>query len=217
MIQLHAYWRSSASYRVRCALNLKGIPYEIVPVNIIRHGGEQHADDYRALNPQRLVPTLVDGDQVLTQSLAILQYLEERYPVPSLLPTDPAARSAMWSFCQYIACEIQPLQNTRVLNYLSGPLGIADEAKSTWLRHWLGIGLTALEAMLATRPESACCYGDTPGFADCCLVPQMFSAERFGVDLSALPRLVAVTARLRELPAFAAAHPQQQPDAIAAT
>lgn len=214
VIRLHAYWRSSASYRVRCALNLKGLDHAIVPVNIVKNGGEQHSADYRALNPQGLVPALIDGDRVLTQSLVILRYLEDRYPQPSLLP--PAARDqdAMWSFCQYIASEIQPLHNLRLLNYLADPLGVGEDARSTWIRHWIGTGLRTLEAMLAARDDaSAYCYGESPSFADCCLVPQMFAADRFGVDLSATPRLVAITSRLRALPAFAAAHPDRQPDA----
>ncbi|GAC1620190.1 MAG: maleylacetoacetate isomerase [Nevskia sp.] len=213
MLELHAYWRSSASYRVRCALNLKQLPYRIVPVNIVRDGGEQHREDYRALNPQRLVPTLVDGDFVLSQSLAIFQYLEERQPQPALVPAEQHARLRMWSFCLYIASEMQPLQNTRVLNYLVGPLALSDDAKSAWLRHWLATGFSALEAMLGARHASRYTFGDAPTYADCCLVPQIAAAERFGVDLSVCPQLVAITARLRALPAFEAAQPSKQPDA----
>lgn len=214
MIQLYAYWRSSASYRVRCALNLKGLPYEIVPVHIVRDGGEQHGGTYGALNPQRLVPTLVDGDLVLGQSLAIFQHLEAIRPEPPLVPDDAPTRLAMWSFCHHVASEIQPLQNTRVLAYLGKTLGIGDEARAAWLRHWIGTGLAALEAMLAQRAELPYCYAAEPTYADCCLVPQLYAAERFGVDLSVLPRLVEINARLCTLPAIVAAHPDRQPDAV---
>ena len=213
MLELHAYWRSSASYRVRCALNLKQLPYRIVPVNIVRDGGEQHGETYRALNPQRLVPTLVDGDFTLSQSLAIFQYLEARHPAPALVPDALHARMRMWSFCLYIASEMQPMQNTRVLNYLSGPLAISDTAKATWLRHWLGTGFAALEAMLGTAHDARYTFGDTPSYADCCLVPQLFAGERFGVDLSVCPTLVAIGKRLQALPAFESAQPARQPDA----
>lgn len=215
MLELHAYWRSSASFRVRCALNLKQIPHRIVPVNIVRDGGEQHGEAYRRLNPQRLVPTLVDGDFVLSQSLTIFQYLEERYPQPALVPEDLHARMHMWSFCQYLASEMQPLQNTRVLNYLSGPLAITDEARLAWVRHWLKTGFAALENSLGAAHDQPYCFGAAPTYAECCLVPQMFSGERYGADLSVCPRLVAISARARALPAFAAAHPSQQPDAVA--
>jgi maleylacetoacetate isomerase len=213
MLELHAYWRSSASYRVRCALNLKQVLHTIVPVNIVRDGGEQHGAAYRALNPQRLVPTLVEGDFVLSQSLVIFQYLEERYPEPSLLPADSTTRLRMWSFCQYIASEMQPMQNTRVLKYLGDPLGLGDEGKSIWLKHWLDEGFIALEAMLGADHATRYSFGDRPSFADCCLVPQLFAGERFGADLSVCPRLVAIATRLRTLPAFEAAHPARQPDA----
>lgn len=213
MLKLYGYWRSSATYRVRIALNLKGLEYETLPVHIIKDGGEQHQPAYQALNPQELVPTLVDGDATLTQSLAILQYLEERYPQPPLAPREAAARARVWSFCQYIACEIQPLQNTRVLQYLSGTLQVSEEAKSRWLHHWLGIGLGALERSLAADWVGPYCFGDRPGIADCYLVPQMYAAERFGVDLSVCPRLVDITTRLRTLDAFERAHPLKQPDA----
>lgn len=216
MLELHAYWRSSASYRVRCALNLKRLPHRIVPVNIIRDGGEQHGAAYAQLNPQRLVPTLVDGEFTLSQSLAIFQYLEERHPEPALVPAALHARLRMWSFCQYIASEMQPLQNTRVLNYLTGTLGIDEAAKAAWLRHWLGTGFTALEAMLGPGHDDPYCFGAMPTYADCCLVPQWFAGERFGVDLAPFPRLAAIVARLRALPAFEAAHPSRQPDAIPA-
>lgn len=215
MLELHAYWRSSASYRVRCALNLKRLDYRIVPVDITAAAAEQHGAAYRSLNPQQLVPTLVDGDYKLSQSLAIFQYLEERNPQTALAPAQLQARMRMWSFCQYIASEMQPLQNTRVLAYLGGTLGVSDEAKGAWLRHWLGTGFEALEEMMGAHHTSRYTYGDTPTYADCCLVPQMYAGERYGVDLTAYPTLSAIRARLLELPAIAAAHPSQQPEARA--
>lgn len=215
MMQLHAYWRSSASYRVRCALNLKGLAYDIVPVHIARGEGEQHAPDYRALNPQELVPTLVIDGAAYTQSLVILQLLEERYPEPALAPIERDARARMWAFCQYLACEIQPLQNLRVLNYLTGTLGLDEAAKLAWLHHWLPLGLAALEASLRQEPERAFAYGDAPSYAECCLVPQAYACERYGVALTDTPRLAGIIERARALPAFEQAHPQAQPDAQA--
>lgn len=215
MLELHAYWRSSASYRVRCALNLKHVPHRIVPVNIAAGHVEQHGAGYRALNPQRLVPTLVDGDFHLAQSLVIFQYLEARHPEPALQPAELQPRLQMWSFCQYIASEMQPLQNTRVLNYLGDTLKLSDEARAAWLKHWLGTGFTALEEMLGPHHAWRYTYGDTPTYADCCLVPQMYAGERYGIDLAAYPTLSAIRARLLALPEIAAAHPQQQPEARA--
>jgi maleylacetoacetate isomerase len=212
MFKLYSYWRSSCSYRVRIALNLKQAAYQIAPLHILRDGGEQHQAEYGRLNPQRLVPLLVDGDFALGQSLAIFQYLEGRVPRPALVPADAHEAARMWSFCQAIACEIQPLQNTRLVKHLGDTLGVDEAGRSAWLRHWIGLGLDALEQELAARPGSAFCYGDAPSYADCCLVPQMYAAERFGA-VRQWPRLQAITARCRELKAFAAAHPERQPDA----
>ncbi|MBL6749379.1 MAG: maleylacetoacetate isomerase [Nevskia sp.] len=212
MLQLYSYWRSSCSWRVRCALNLKGMDYEIVPVHLLRDGGEQHRPGYRALNPQGLVPLLVDGGFRLGQSLAILQYLEARNPAPALVPTDPQEAARMWALCQAIACEIQPLQNTRVLQYLAGELGLDEPRRSAWLRHWIAAGLNAVEESLRSRPQTMFSFGDSPSLADCCLVPQLASADRFGAQ-GDWPRLRAVALRCAALPAFAAAHPERQPDA----
>ncbi|MDR3417683.1 MAG: maleylacetoacetate isomerase [Nevskia sp.] len=212
MLRLYSYWRSSSSYRVRIALNLKGAAYEIVPVHLLREGGEQHRPEYRALNPQELVPLLVDDDFTLGQSLAIFQYLETRLPLPPLAPADPREVARMWSFCQAIACEIQPMQNTRVQRYLAHELGLDEARRDGWLRHWIGSGLDALEEELRRRDESPYCFGDAPGYAECCLVPQMYAAERYGA-VRDWPRLQAVVARCRQLPAFAEAAPERQPDA----
>jgi len=212
MLKLYNYWRSSSSYRVRIALNLKLVEYKTVPVHLLRDGGEQHKPEYHALNPQELVPLLVDGDFALGQSLAIFLYLESQVPQPALIPGDQRDAARMWSFCQAVACEIQPMQNTRVLTYMDSELGLDQERRSTWLRHWIGVGLDALEDELGRRPAMPYCFGDTPTYADCCLVPQMYSAERFGA-MRQWPRLQAITARCREHAGFIAAHPDNQVDA----
>jgi len=211
---LYTFFRSSASYRVRIALNLKGLAYEAVPVHLSRGGGEQLAPAYRKLNPQSLVPVLQDGEHVLAQSLAIMEYLEEVYPLPPLLPKNPAARARVRSLALAIACEIHPLNNTRVLNYLSGPLGVNDDAKRTWYHHWIALGLGALEARLAgDRETGSYCHGDAPGLADCCLVPQLANARRFKCDVSPYPTLLRIEKNCQALEAFRHAAPDQQPDA----
>jgi maleylacetoacetate isomerase len=212
MFKLYNYWRSSSSYRVRIALNLKLVEYETVPVHLVRDGGEQHKPEFHALNPHELVPLLVDGDFALGQSLAIFHYLEAQLPQPALVPQDAREAARMWAFCQAIACEIQPLQNTRVLRYLSEELGLAEDARTAWLRHWIGSGLAALEEELAQRPAHPYCFGQMPTYADCCLVPQMYAAERFGA-LRDWPRLQAITERCRGHEAFIKAHPDAQADA----
>ena len=215
-LKLYSYWRSSASYRVRIALALKNLDYEYLPVHLTRDGGEQYSAEYRALNPQQRVPFLVDGEFGIGQSLAILDYLEARFPTPALVPADERERARMLSFCHCIASDMQPLQNLGPLNYLTGTLGLSEAQKMTWLRHWIDRGMSALEAEWAQRPDSAFVMGEEPSQADCCLVPQIYAAERFGGNLAAYPRLTALALRLRELPAFAAAHPDCQPDAMPA-
>lgn len=212
MLRLYNYWRSSSSYRVRIALNLKLVEYQTVPVHLLRDGGEQHKAEFHALNPQELVPLLVDGDFALGQSLAIFQYLEAQVPQPALVPEDPRDAARMWAFCQAIANEIQPLQNTRVTKYMAEQLGLDEEQRKTWLRHWIGLGLDALEEELRGRVAMPYCFGETPTYADCCLVPQLYAAERFGA-VRDWPRLQAITARCREHEGFIAAHPDNQVDA----
>lgn len=212
-MRFHGYFRSSSSYRCRIAFNLKGLSPEFVPVHLLRDGGQQHAPAFRALNPQGLVPALEVDGHVLTQSPAILEWLDEAHPEPRLLPTDPFARAAVRAFCAAIACEIHPLQNLRVLAHLGAQYGQDQDGKAAWCRHWIGAGLRACEALLAARPDSAFAFGDAPGMAEIYLVPQLFAARRFGVDLTAMPRLAAIDAACQALPAFAGAHPARQPDA----
>lgn len=210
-MQLYDYFRSSAAYRVRIVANLKGIELEQVPVNLVK--GEQRSDTNLSRNAQGLVPTLVTNDgESLTQSLAICEYLEECFPEPALLPSDPIARARVRALCQVIACEIHPLNNLRVLKHLTGELGLSDDDKLAWYRHWVRLGFDAVEAMLDASSEF--CHGDNPTLADVCLVPQVFNAERFECDLGPYPRIRAVTERARALDAFARAAPGKQADAI---
>lgn len=213
-MRLHTYFRSSAAYRVRIALNLKGLDYEAVPVHLVRGGGEHRQPAYLGLNPAGLVPALEDQGQVLTQSLAIIEYLEETRPQPALLPAAPLGRARVRAIAQAIACDIHPVNNLRVLQYLSRELGAGDEQKNAWYRHWIGVGMQAVEAMLAGDARTgAFCHGDAPGLADCCLVPQVFNARRFGCDLSALPNVLRIVDNCAALEAFRRAAPEAQPDA----
>ena len=216
-MKLYTYFRSSAAYRVRIALNLKGLGYEALPVHLVRDGGEHLKPAYRALNPQGLVPTLEDGGALLTQSMAILEYLEEIRPNPPLLPEGAVARARVRGFAQAIACDIHPVNNLRILQYLRGPLALAEDQVQSWIRHWVETGLAALEGMVDRPGEVPAtgrfCFGEGPTHADLCLVPQMFNARRFSCDLSACPTLVAIDAHCRTLPAFEAAAPEAQPDA----
>ncbi|QOR37121.1 maleylacetoacetate isomerase [Billgrantia diversa] len=213
MTTLYGYFRSSAAYRVRIALNLKGLAYDQAPVNLVK--GEQRGEDNLARNPQGLVPVLEtdDGTQ-LTQSLAICEYLDERHPEPPLLPADAEGRARVRSLAQLVACEIHPLNNLKVLKYLVHELKVNEEAKLAWYRHWVAEGFSALEARLANEPRTGTfCHGDSPTLADICLVPQIFNAERFECDLTAYPTLQRITENCRKLEAFAKAAPGEQPDA----
>jgi maleylacetoacetate isomerase len=213
-MKLHTYFRSSAAYRVRIALNLKGLDYEAVPVHLVRGGGEHRQPAYLGLNPAGLVPALEDQGQVLTQSLAIVEYLEETHPQPALLPAAALDRARVRAIAQAIACDIHPVNNLRVLQYLTRELGASEEQKSAWYRHWIGVGLQAVEAMLAGDARTgAFCHGDTPGLADCCLVPQVFNARRFGCELSAMPTVLRIADHCAGLEAFRRAAPEAQPDA----
>ena len=214
MLTLYTYWRSSAAYRVRIAFGLKGVEYEPRFVHLLREGGEQYSPEYRALNPQSRVPTLVHDGVTITQSLAIIEYLDEIHPNPPLLPLDEAGRARVRSLAQVIVSDVQPLQNTSVTRYLRGPLGLTDEQLAAWLAEWIGRGMGALEARLARDRETGeFCHGPTPTMADCCLVPQCYSARRFGVDPKQFPTITRIEAACAALPGFAGAAPEQQPDA----
>ena len=213
-MKLYTFFRSSASYRVRIALNLKGLEYEQIPIHLRRGGGEQFSPAYKAINPQALVPALEDGGRVFTQSLAIMEYLEERYPDPPLLPHDPADRATVRSMALVIACEVHPIQNLRVLKYVSSELKRSEDEVNRWARHWIDLGLGALEQQVQALPgRGKFCFGNVPSLADICLVPQLANARRFGCDLSPFPSLVEIEAQCTGLPAFAKAAPENQPDA----
>jgi maleylacetoacetate isomerase len=212
-MKLYDYFRSSAAYRVRIALSLKGVAPERAFVHLRR--GAQRADEYLAMNPQGLVPSLVtDAGDVLTQSLAIIEWLEETYPQPPLLPSDAAGRARVRSLALAIACDIHPLNNLRVLNYLTGTLGATDAQRDGWCRYWCDVGLEALETRLARGGVTgAFCHGTAPTIADVCLVPQLANARRVALDLAPYPTLLRIESACIALPAFAAAAPQRQPDA----
>ncbi len=212
-LRLYSYWRSSASYRVRIGLALKGLRAEYVAVNLAAGGGEQNQPAYRAVNPQGRVPSLEMDGRVLTQSLAILEYLEEVYPEPPLLPRDAFGRARVRALAGIVACDIQPLQNLAVTQYLRGRHAFDDAAVTAWLEEWIGRGLAALEAGLAGNHETGrFCHGDEPGLADACLVPQCYAAARFGIEVSRYPTIARIDAACRELDAFRQAAPEAQPD-----
>ena len=207
---LHGYWRSGTSYRTRIALNLKGLSYETRPVDLRQ--GDQASDAYRRLNPQGLVPALEVDGRVLTQSPAILEWIEETWTEPPLLPRDPFARAEVRAMAALVACDIHPLNNLRVLKAIRSQFGADQAATDAWAARWITAGLEALEALVA-RHGDGWAWGDRPTLADCCLVPQVYSARRFNVSLDAFPRLVAIEAAAAVHPAFVAAHPDRQPDA----
>jgi maleylacetoacetate isomerase len=211
-MKLYTYFRSSASFRVRIALNLKGLDYETAFVHLPR--GEHRAPAYGELNPQALVPTLEDAGALLTQSLAIIEYLEETRPQPPLLPKDPPGRARVRSLAMLIACEIHPVNNLRVLQHLKRALGQNEEQVNAWYRHWIADGLAKFESDLVREQRGGrFCHGDAPGMADCCLVPQIFNAQRYQCDTSAFPATMRVFAECMKMEAFDRAQPAKQPDA----
>jgi len=213
-LRLYTYWRSSAAYRVRIAFAFKGLAYESVPRHLLRDGGEQRRPDYLALNPQGFVPALEHDGTVITQSLAICEYLEERFPAPPLLPSVATERAAVRAMALAVACDIHPLNNLRVLQYLKADLGQDDAGVVRWAQHWISRGFDALEELIARHSrDGRHCFGDVVTLADVFLVPQVTNARRVQLDLAPWPRIVAITAHLESLPAFMAARPDAQPDA----
>ena len=212
MLKLYTYFRSSAAFRVRIALNYKGLAYEPVFVSLVKD--EHRSADYQALNPQALVPALVDEQRVISQSLAIIEYLDETQPGPRLLPSDALERARVRSLSMLVAAEIHPLNNLRVLKYLRGPLAQPESAVNTWYRHWVQEGLAAYERELAAQPGHRFSLGDTVSLADVCLVPQIFNAKRFETDLSPYPAVMRVFEACMALEAFQKAQPSAQPDAV---
>jgi maleylacetoacetate isomerase len=213
-MKLYTFFRSSASYRVRIALNLKGLTREQAPIHLRRGGGEQLMAAYKSINPQALVPALEDNGKILTQSLAIIEYLDEKFPKPPLLPADSADKAFVRSLAMVIACEVHPIQNLRVLNHLKATYNQTDAQVNAWAQHWIDLGLSALEPMIGAQPRRGkFCFGDTPTLADICLIPQLGNARRFGCDLSKYPTILAIEKHCMANPAFADAAPEKQPDA----
>jgi maleylacetoacetate isomerase len=210
-VKLYGYFRSSAAYRARIALNLKNLSYELHSVHLTRNGGWQWSEEYRAVNPQKRVPALaLDSGETLLQSLAIIEYLDEVHPRPPLLPADPVDRARVRAVAQIIACDIHPLNNTSALNYLKGPLKQDQAAVDDWYRHWVRQGFDAIEALLRPGPYA---FGANVTMADLCLVPQVFNARRFKIDMAKYPKIASVDAACLKLPAFDKARPENQPDA----
>ncbi len=213
-MKLYGYFRSSASFRVRIALNLKNVSYDAEFIHLTRGGGEQFASAFEAVNPQSLVPVLEDGGTLIPQSLAILEYLEETHPIPPLLPPSAAERARVRALAQLVACDIHPLQNLRVLKFLKEDLGRGRDDRLRWCRHWIALGLAAVEKLLDGHPAAGTfCHGERPTLADICLVPQIFNARRFDCDLSGYPAVMGVFDACMALPAFDKAQPSRQPDA----
>jgi maleylacetoacetate isomerase len=210
-VKLYSYFRSSAAYRTRIALNLKGLSYETVPIHLTRGGGEHLRPEYAAVNPQKRLPALaLDNGDLLLQSLAIVEYLDEVHPDPPLLPKDPVARAKVRAVAQIIACDIHPLNNSGPLAYLRGPFKTDEAAVNDWVRHWISTGFEAVEALIRPGPYA---FGPAVTIADVCLVPQVFNAQRFKVPLDRFPGILAASAAAGALPAFEAARPDRQPDA----
>jgi maleylacetoacetate isomerase/maleylpyruvate isomerase len=213
-IRLYTYWRSTAAYRVRIALNLKSVEYTSIPVHLVRDGGEQRKPEFLELNPQGLVPVLSDGAADISQSLAIIGYLEETCPDPPLLPASPLERARVRSLATAIACDIHPICNLRVLQYLGSKLGADDEQRSAWIHHWISLGFDALEKRLSEDSATGTyCHGEQPGLADICLVPQVYNADRFECDMKPYPTIRRIQQACLDLAGFRDAAPESQVDA----
>jgi maleylacetoacetate isomerase len=213
-IRLYTYWRSSACYRVRIALNLKQLPYQSLPIHLVKDGGEQHSPEFHELNPQELIPVLMHGGRMLRQSLAIIDYLDENFDTSRpLMPSVARERQRVRAIAQMIACDIHPLGNLRVLQYLETEFGADESQRESWSRHWIRSGFRALEEVLADSAATGTyCEGDSPTMADCCLVPQVYNAKRFGIGLDDFPAIARVNDACLKLPAFQDARPEAQPD-----
>jgi maleylpyruvate isomerase len=213
-MKLYTFFRSSASFRVRIALNLKGLTCDQAPIHLRRGGGEQLMAAYKSINPQALVPALEDNGKILTQSLAIIEYLDEKFPKPPLLPVDPADKAFVRSLAMVIACEVHPIQNLRVLNHIKATYHQTDAEVNPWAQHWIDLGLRAIEQMIVAQSRrEKFCFGDRPTLADICLIPQLGNARRFGCDLSKYPTILEIEKNCMAIPAFADAAPEKQPDA----
>ncbi|MEW6990741.1 maleylacetoacetate isomerase [Colwelliaceae bacterium 6441] len=212
-MKLFGYWRSSAAYRVRIAVNLKNIDVESVPVHLVKNGGEQHSSDYVSVNPTHLVPTFIDDDIVLNQSLAIIDYLDAKFPEVALYPENINDKALVQALSLDVACEIHPVNNLRVQQYLANHLGADEQAKLAWSHHWMTTGFAAVEEKL-TKTAGLYCFGDNVTVADLCLIPQVYNANRFKVDMTPFPIINAIVERCNQLPAFIKALPENQPDAV---
>ena len=212
-LRLYSYWRSSAAYRVRIGLNLKGLAYETVPVHLVRDGGEQHGPAFRQINPQGRVPVLEHGRRILRQSVAILEYLDETWPTPALLPSGSRDRQRVRAIAQAVTCDIHPLNNLCVQQYFEHTWHVPQAERDSWMQYWICDGFAAIEAMINDHPATGrYCEGDTPTLADCCLIPQVYNARRFSVDMGAFPTIARIEQACLALPEFDAARPERQPD-----
>jgi maleylacetoacetate isomerase len=213
-IKLYSFWRSSACYRVRIALNLKQLSYETIPIHLVKGGGEQHSPEFHELNPLELIPVLMHGGRMLRQSLAIIDYLDENWENEHpLMPSVARDRQRVRAIAQMIACDIHPLNNLRVMQYLEKEFGVEEQQRERWTRHWIRAGFHAVEEVLADSTATGTyCEGDAPTMADCCLVPQVYNAQRFGVSLDDYPNITRINAECLKLPAFDTARPEKQPD-----
>jgi maleylacetoacetate isomerase len=217
-LRLYSYWRSSAAYRVRIALNIKRLHYETIPVHLLEGGGQQHTLEYRAVQPQALVPALMHGNRTVRQSMAIIEYLDETWPDPPLLPATARDRARARAIAQAIACDVHPLNNLRVMQYFEHVWNVPSPERDEWVRHWIREGLGAVENMLAEHLSTGTfCDGEQPGLADCCLIPQVFNARRFSVEIDSYPTIRRIHDACMRLPAFDMARPERQPDAPTAS
>ena len=214
-LKLYSYWRSSAAYRVRIALNLKGLPHELIPVSLINNGGEHRSEEYRALNPQGKVPTLIDGERIVRQSMAIVEYIEESYAGEHrLMPVTARERARVRALAQIVACDIHPVNNLGVMQYLEHEFNAPQVERDRWIKHWIIEGFKGFETLLATNPSTGeFCEGDEPTMADVCLVPQVYNAKRWSVDMTAYPMIQRISDSCMKLDEFARARPENQPDA----